>query len=172
VPIAVVVLVASVLLLLAPVRPLAQRTPKARRQFRFPRHTGWTLVGVVVVILLARFGLEWLALVSGVLLALARGAGAFIALLPLLRELRGERASAGQSQGGRSRWQAEPGAEEAKRPGRMTRREALEILGLDSGATPEDVQREYRRLIKKIHPDLGGSSYLAAKVNEAKDVLS
>jgi curved DNA-binding protein CbpA len=54
----------------------------------------------------------------------------------------------------------------------MTRREALEVLGLDAHATPEDVHREYRRLIKKIHPDLGGSTYLAAKVNEAKDVLS
>ncbi|HVZ36176.1 MAG TPA: hypothetical protein VG963_27300, partial [Polyangiaceae bacterium] len=86
-PIAVVVLVASVLLLLAPVRPLAQRTPRAPRRFRFPRHTGWTLAGVVVVLLLARFGLESLAVVSGVLLALSRGAGALIALLPLLREL-------------------------------------------------------------------------------------
>jgi DnaJ-domain-containing protein 1 len=107
-----------------------------------------------------------------VLLALSRGAAALLALLPLLRELRGERASAHHGQAGGAGRHAEPGAEEARRPGRMTRREALEILGLDSGATPEDVQREYRRLIKKIHPDLGGSSYLAAKVNEAKDVLS
>ena len=54
----------------------------------------------------------------------------------------------------------------------MTREEALQILGLDERATQGDVQREYRRLMRKVHPDLGGSSYLAAKLNEAKDVLS
>ena len=54
----------------------------------------------------------------------------------------------------------------------MTRHEALQVLGLDEHATAEDVQREYRRLMRKVHPDLGGSGYLAAKLNEAKDVLS
>jgi DnaJ-class molecular chaperone len=53
----------------------------------------------------------------------------------------------------------------------MTRQEALRVLGLEATATQEDVQREYRRLMKKLHPDLGGSSYLAAKLNEAKEVL-
>jgi curved DNA-binding protein CbpA len=53
----------------------------------------------------------------------------------------------------------------------MSRQEALQVLGLDASATQDDVRREYRRLIKKLHPDLGGSSYLAAKLNEAKDVL-
>jgi len=54
----------------------------------------------------------------------------------------------------------------------MSRHEALEMLGLDERATREDVQREYRRLIKRLHPDLGGSTYLTAKLNEARDVLS
>jgi len=58
------------------------------------------------------------------------------------------------------------------RPARMSRHEALEVLGLDERATREDVQREYRRLIKRLHPDLGGSTYLTAKLNEARDVLS
>lgn len=53
----------------------------------------------------------------------------------------------------------------------MSRREALEVLGLDDGATSDDVRREYKKLMKKLHPDLGGSGYLAAKINEAKDVL-
>jgi hypothetical protein len=59
----------------------------------------------------------------------------------------------------------------APRPGAMTEDEAYEILGLRKGATRDDVMRSHRSLIKKLHPDQGGSTDLAARVNEAKDVL-
>lgn len=53
----------------------------------------------------------------------------------------------------------------------MTRDEAYEILGLERGAPPEAVKEAHRRLMLKIHPDQGGSNYLAAQINRAKDIL-
>jgi hypothetical protein len=49
--------------------------------------------------------------------------------------------------------------------------EALQILGLDENASREDIINAHRRLIQKMHPDRGGSDYLAARINLAKDVL-
>lgn len=53
----------------------------------------------------------------------------------------------------------------------MDHQEALDILGLDTGASPEQIKEAHHRLIAGLHPDHGGSTYLAAKINRAKDVL-
>ena len=55
--------------------------------------------------------------------------------------------------------------------GAMSRDEALAVLGLKSGATDEDIKNAHRRLMKDFHPDRGGSDYIAAKINQAKDIL-
>ena len=57
------------------------------------------------------------------------------------------------------------------RSGAMSRAEALTVLGLEEGASDEEIRAAHRRLIQQTHPDKGGTNYLAAKINEAKDVL-
>ncbi len=62
-----------------------------------------------------------------------------------------------------------PGGATAHAP--ITKDEAYEVLGLKPGASPEDVKEAHHRLMLKMHPDQGGSTYLASKINQAKDLL-
>ncbi|HXE03598.1 MAG TPA: DnaJ domain-containing protein [Methyloceanibacter sp.] len=105
-------------------------------------------------------------------------------LLVLLAELRSTDAQGAalieayldrRAQGWREGRAEEAAKEQARAPRggriRMPREEAYEVLGLKKGAGEDEIRAAHRKLMMKVHPDQGGSDYLAARINEAKDVL-
>jgi hypothetical protein len=107
------------------------------------------LAAIVIIIVSMRFGMR------GLLIGLPLAALVWWAYRPRLPP--GTASDAG-AVGGRA-------------PAQMTQAEALRILGLEPGASRDAIKAAHRELIKKVHPDQGGSGYLAQQVNEAKQVL-
>lgn len=73
-------------------------------------------------------------------------------------------------------WRDDGNAQQEQPHGRasetiLERGTALEILGLNEGASDDEIVQAHRRLMQKMHPDRGGSDYLAKKINEARDFL-
>ena len=101
-------------------------------------------------------------------------------LLQLLRECQDDEESVALLQAYLDRvyadtWQQQADAQGRQRPdgepGKMSREEALQVLGLSSDASEAEIIEAHRRLMQKLHPDRGGSAYLAARINLAKDTL-
>ena len=126
-----------------------------------------TLVALLLVAalgLLAATGrLHWLAALGAALLPFLRRSLALLRYVPFLGRLyaqyRRQRGGQEQTRG------ASAGS------GAMTREQALAVLGLETSSTRQQIIDAHRRLMAKIHPDKGGSTYLAQQLNEAKQVL-
>ena len=100
----------------------------------------------------------------------ADGEGARLLEAYFDRRFPGWRAAA-QDQGHAGRGGPGAGPRRGLRTGAMSEEEACQLLGLAKGASREEVARAHRSVMKTAHPDHGGSTDLAARVNEAKDVL-
>jgi hypothetical protein len=73
--------------------------------------------------------------------------------------------------GWREHAQGDAAAGRSAASGKMTEQEAYQILGLAPGASADAIAAAHRALMKKFHPDQGGTTYLAARINEAKEIL-
>lgn len=122
-----------------------------------------------------QFGV-WTVAIGGLLMAAllfltGRGAVAVAGLVflgPLLWSWVGLAKPDGKLGGGATRPE---GARNNARSGAMTRAEALDVLGLPAKAGRADIQAAYIRLMRAAHPDRGGSDWIAARINQARDIL-
>jgi hypothetical protein len=118
---------------------------------------------VGLTILAATGRLHWIAALGAALLPFLRRGFSLLRYLPIFKGLFGAYQQYSRKSGdGNGR----PGGE-----GTMSPNEAREILGLGPSPTRDEIIGAHRRLMQKVHPDRGGSTYLAQQLNEAKRVL-
>lgn len=122
----------------------------------------WTAAGAAIAILgvLAITGrLNWVTALIGGIIALIPRILPLLKYIPLVNRFRQHTSQQQQSN------------QHAKSHNGMTKEKAYEVLGLKPGAGKEDIITAHKRMMQKIHPDRGGSDYLAAEINQAKDTL-
>jgi len=127
----------------------------------------WSTASVIIgalVVLAATGRMHWLYALGGGIAAFMPRIISALRYLPLLNRFRQQYTQhksqqSGQQQAGRAN------------PGKMTAQQAREVLGVKAGATREEIVMAHKRMMQKVHPDRGGSDYLAAQINQAKDTL-
>ncbi|HEY8095980.1 MAG TPA: DnaJ domain-containing protein, partial [Methylobacter sp.] len=122
------------------------------------------VAGLIVLYLTVTGRLNWLFALAGVTVAfILRLMPALLRYAPYLHRLWSEFNAAKQNTSQRQN--------KADIKSHMSVEEAYEVLGLNIGASEAEIVAAHRKLMQKIHPDHGGSNYLAAKINLAKKVL-
>ena len=118
------------------------------------------LVGLAVLAATGR--LHWIAAVGAAILPFLRRGVSLLRYLPIFKGLFGAYQQYGRQSGGGGSSGAQDG---------MSLEEAREILDLGPDPTRDEIIAAHRRLMQKVHPDRGGSNYLAQQLNEAKRIL-
>jgi len=127
----------------------------------------WSTAGVIIgtlVVLAATGRMHWLYALGGSIAAFMPRVISALRYLPLINRFRQQYTQnntrqTGQQSTGRTN------------PGKMTTAEAREILGVKPDASREEIIRAHKRMMQKVHPDRGGTDFLAAQLNQAKDTL-
>lgn len=139
------------------------KTPPARVAKSIKR-TGVYFAAAALVILAGVGKLNWLFALFGVLIAsVARALPLLLRYAPQLQRLWMLFRTSKNTTSNKGY--------QATQAGAMSREQAFDILGLKPGASKQDVILAHRKLMQKLHPDRGGSDYLAAQINQAKKVL-
>ena len=127
----------------------------------------WTTVGVIIgtlVVLAATGRMHWLYALGGAIAAFMPRVISALRYLPLINRFRQQYTQQKTQQSGQQ-------STGRANPGKMTAQQAREILGVKANATREEIVKAHKRMMQKVHPDRGGSDYLAAQINQAKDTL-
>ena len=127
----------------------------------------WSTTGVIIgtlVVLVATGRMNWLYALGGSIAAFMPRVISALRYLPLINRFRQQYTQSNTHQSGRQ-------SAGRANPGKMTIAEAREILGIKPDASREEIIMAHKRMMQKVHPDRGGSDYLAAQINRAKDTL-
>ena len=144
------------------------RAPEDKRKNLIFWSVTGTVIGILVVLAITG-RMHWLYAVGGAIAAFIPRVMSALKYLPLLNRFRQQytqqsnQSGPGQSSGQRSAGRSGKG--------KMTVDEARQVLGIKPGASKEEIIQAHKRMMQKVHPDRGGSDYLAAQINEARDTL-
>ena len=121
------------------------------------------IVGLAVLAATGR--MHWIAALGAAIIPFTRRAFSLLRYLPIFRGLFGAYQQYGNKSGGAG------GSAGGSTGGSMSLDQAREILGLGPDPSRDEIISAHRRLMQKVHPDRGGSDYLAQQLNEARRVL-
>jgi len=149
-----------------------QKTPRSQRRSFLMKH-GLAILAVVLVLLAITGRMHWVGALIGVVLPVVRNyLPLLIRYMPFLAKLsQSNSAQAGNENTQQDGNQQHHDSQQASGNSQMNRQQALDILGLSEGADKEAIITAHRTLMQKLHPDRGGNDFLAAQLNQAKDLL-